>query len=148
MNYWVNSPHIEQKNLNEWIEYCRRNNVAIMGWTYEDPLGKMFKDRIEIGDLILVAQGSNRKKRLCLVGYVASNAETKTIIDPPFKGLSYLRHLNPAKILKDNPADYGMSFYNAAWGNSDMSPALYRLYPDDNDADKEIVDILRELLSV
>jgi hypothetical protein len=148
MKYWVVSPNLGapgEKDLDSWCEFIRRRKVAVMGWGDDNKIGKRFKEDIAIGDLILVASGSNANKRLCITGIVAGEAEEELKEAAPTH-YSYFRRLDPAIELKSDPNDIGISFTGAAHGEAHLIPAMYQLYPSSNKIDKAIVEKLLQLL--
>jgi hypothetical protein len=149
MKYWVVSANVDnsQKTLEEWISYIRAKKIAVMGWNDQKWHGKTFKDKICIGDIIIVAQGSNVNKRLCLAGIVTSEALAGKLENPPGQ-YDFYRDLSPAIELTDDPTTYGLSFKGAAFGESQRLPSLYQLYPERNEADRLIVAKMHELLNL
>ena len=150
MKYWVVSPNLGaagEKDLDAWIEFIQRRKIAVMGWGEDNRIGKAFKNEVQIGDFILVASGSNANKRLCIAGIVAGDAEDDFKEKTP-TGYSFFRKLNPSIDLPADPSEIGLSFEGAAHGEAHRIPAMYRLYPSTNGADKVIVDKLLKLLGM
>jgi hypothetical protein len=149
MKYWVVSANVDnsQKTLEEWVSYIRAKKIAVMGWNDQKWHGKTFKDKISLGDMIIVAQGSNVNKRLCLAGIVTSEALAGKL-ENPHGQYDFYRDLSPAIELKDDPTAYGLSFKGAAFGESQRLPSLYQLYPERNEADRLIVAKMHELLNL
>jgi len=149
MKYWIISGNVNnnRKNLEEWFTYLREKKIAVMGWSDENWYGKAFKDKVAVGDMIVVAQGSNANKRLCVAGIVKDDAESGKLDNAPGEYETY-RHLEPAIVLKDEPSSYGITFKDAAYGDSSRPPSLYQLYPLRNEADRRIVLKMHELLGI
>lgn len=150
MKCWVVSPNLGapgDKDLDGWCEFIRRRRVAVMGWGDDNRIGKTFKEEVQIGDLILVASGSNANKKLCIAGIVAGDAEDDFKENTP-TDYSYFRKLEPSIDLPSDPTESELSFSGAAHGEAHQIPAMYRLYPTRNEADKAIVEKLQALLNI
>lgn len=141
MNYWVLSPNVEQDTSVEqqWKNAILKHKIAIMGWDIDNQIGARFVNEVNIGDIILIAQGANNNKRLFLSGEVIS-LPTKEQLEgmPNAKYFCYLENTldaNELKILNFN-------FENAAYGEASRIPALYVFKPWENNVDKIICEKL------
>lgn len=133
--------------MEDWFAYLREKKIGVIGWGDDNWYGKAFKEKINPGDLLIIAQGNNANKRLCLVGIVSGDALDDNLDDAPGEW-DYYRKLEPSVVLGDNPADYGLSFEKAAYGEAKRVPSLYQLYPVRNEADRRIVVKMLELIGM
>jgi MoxR-like ATPase len=143
--YWVVSPNVSNKISEEslWKKIIMEEHLAFMGWGEDHDFGKKFKDEIQIGDFILIAQGANRQKKLFIGGIVSSEAKWehyKDTLNPSFQ-----RKLYPY-IEKKELESLGLNFEGTAYGAADRIPALYELHPNRNNADKKIIEKIERAL--
>jgi hypothetical protein len=141
MNYWVISPNARNDgNIKKYLNIIEKTHKVLIGWSETDNLGKTFKKDIKIGDLILIAQGSNKNKKVYFVGLVDSDAITEKLeIDNDiFEGqnrlLKYFTKLE----------DFQFDFENCAYGHSNQIPAIYKLKPNENKCDKKLTKKLKK----
>lgn len=75
--FWVISPNVwndsSQEGWKQWIE--EEHKIAVGRKMDDKEGGKQFANDISIGDTVLVAQGSNKNKKLFLAGIVYSEAK-------------------------------------------------------------------------
>jgi len=145
MNYWVISPNARNDgNIKKYLNIIKKTHKVLMGWSETDNLGKTFRKNIKIGDLILIAQGSNKNKKVYFVGLVDSDAITEKLeIDNDiFEGqnrlLKYFTKLE----------DFEFDFENCTYGYSKQIPAIYKLKPNENKCDKELSKKLKEKVMI
>lgn len=147
MNYWIVSPNATKNPAEEpiWKEIIQRDGVVFMGWGDDHNLGLTFQNTVQIGDIILVAQGANNNKRLFIAGEVASNFQTGSYPGAPSE-INYRKLRNV--VSKPELEQSGFQFEGAAYGTSPQIPAIYKLKPDSNPVDKRIADLLLEKIKL
>lgn len=139
MRYYVVSPNVKKYvEQNEWLELIQRTNCVFMGYGPDDSSGNKFFN-ISKGDLVLVAQGANENKRVFICGLADSKAQYNLVKDMPSEaqGIQLTKVINKQKLNSLN-----LDFSGCAFGESKQPRALYELYPETNDNDKRVVDIL------
>lgn len=145
MNYWVVSPNVTNIKHEEqaWKAAILKYQVAIMGWDEENKFGRMFIEDIQIGDVILIAQGANWQKRLYLAGRAASPAFQKHLLNTPRS--AWQRELiGFIKAEELNAMEF--DFAGSAYGDTSQIPAIYRLKPWQNEKDKAIAEQLAKAI--
>ena len=147
MNFIVISSNVNNSpsTHNDWKNYIKKTGLVFMGWDVDHDLGKQFS-KIVKGDLVLVAHGSSKNKKLIIAGYVASKIMRDKLEDAPNKDYSMYCRLSPYIELDEHPQKYNISFKGAAYGDAQRVPAIYYLYPNKNTTDKTIVEKLVFLL--
>ncbi len=147
MNYWVISPNAYNNGkADDFLKLIESTKRVLMGWGEEESHGKTFKETIKIGDLILIAQGSNKNKKSYFCGLVDSPSsvskleEDSIIFESQSRLLKYFTKTHT--ILKT------FDFDKCAYGASTQIPALYKLYPDSNECDKQLIDILEKQIMI
>lgn len=146
MEIYVVSPNASNSGSEQsiWENIIVQNSVALMGWEPENKFGKMFSQDVQEGDFILIAQGSNKNKKVLLGGIVSSKSDSKQFENAP-RSIFYrqLKNVLSKKMLESLDLD----FVDSAYGASSQIPAIYKLYPSSNKKDKEIeTKILKALL--
>ena len=103
--YWVVSPNVDGKGkkVEEWEKEILRHRAAIMGWQPQHPIGRRFKNDIQIDDIILIARG---KKSADMVGFGVVKGRSRKqrfpdLLDEPV----YLRALEPFIRLRKVPQE-------------------------------------------
>lgn len=144
-NYWIVSPNVHNDATeNRWKEIISERKNAYIGFGPEDSTGVAFNKQIEIGDIIIIAQGANRNKRSYLCGIVDSNAvageEENT---PGYAQRRKLIHTLDEQELLDLKLDYN----GCAYGDADRIPALYKLKPWENPNDKRITTTITKAIN-
>jgi Cdc6-like AAA superfamily ATPase len=122
-----------------WKAAIIEHQIAIMGWEEHTKFGRMFIEEIQQGDIVLVAQGANRQKRLFLAGRVASEAFQRHL---PNTSRSALQRQLVSCIGKEELYAMALDFNGSAYGDTNQIPALYRLKPSENEKDKAIAEQL------
>jgi hypothetical protein len=140
MNYWIVSPNVMAgKDEEQWKKSIENFGRVFIGWQEDKQLGNTFANSMQINDLVLIAQGANRQKRVFLCGLVASDAETIHLEGTPDEAQNRkLKYIIPKKRLEKLP----LNFEGCAYGDADRIPAIYALKPYNNPNDKKVVDIL------
>ena len=138
-NYWVVSPNVLNDGPEKWIKLVNEQNKAFIGWGDDNKFGLLFKNEVKEGDFVLIAQGANRNKRVYFGGIVASERERDE------KERAYFRHLTNT-LSKEDIESISLNFENAAYGDANLIPSIYKLKPEINKADKAIVLKIERLL--
>ena len=143
MNYWIISPNATKNPAEEaiWKEIIQRDGVVFMGWDDDHDLGWTFQNTVQIGDIVLVAQGANYNKRLFIAGEVETNAQSGPYPGAP-REINYRKLRNV--INKTELEQLHFQFDGSAYGASNQIPAIYRLKPDSNPVDNRISELLLE----
>lgn len=138
--YWVLSPNVmNDSNESVWKEAIRTLNRAFIGYDTSHRFGKLFENDIQLGDVILIAQGQNSAKKFFLCGIVDSEAKYEKVADTP--EIAQNRKLK-FSISKERLDEMKIDFNESTWGESKQPATLYHLKPDENKADRKIVDLL------
>ena len=142
MNFWVVSPNVRSNSgeIDTWLRCIKEHQVVFMGWGEDDKLGKVFIDRVKPGDVILVAQGANRQKRLFLCGVVKSAALYGQLPGAP--GEAYYRQLTHVVEEQELNA-LNLNFDGSAYGDASRIPAIYTFKPGQTPRDSEIIQKLK-----
>ena len=78
MNYWVISPNAandEKKYpVKDFIEFMRNEKICLIGHDEKKRLGKTFKNKVKIGDIVIVSQRTKKVRHNYFVGVVDSDA--------------------------------------------------------------------------
>lgn len=141
MNYWVVSPNVsDDKSLEgDWKKAISELKRVFMGYSSKDSLGKIFKNKISIGDIVLIAQGSNSNKRVYLAGEAKSNAKWEHLAGTP----GPVQNIKLQYTLsKEYLESLNLNFEGCAYGKSNQPAAIYKLKPSENANDKRITDKL------
>jgi 5-methylcytosine-specific restriction protein B len=138
--YWVLSPNVMNgSDEAEWKKSIRSLKRAFIGYDDKGRFGQLFKNDIQIGDAILIAQGQNSAKKFFLCGIVDSEAKYEYVDDTPKTAQN--RKLK-FTISKERLDELGLDFNDSTWGESKQPATLYYLKPNENEADKKIVELL------
>jgi len=140
MKVWVLSPNVYNDHTeDQWKSATISLSRAFIAYDEDHKFGKMFKDEIKTGDIILVAQGQNSNKRFFIAGEVSSEARNQNIEHTP--GEAQNRQLIHT-IDKENLEALDLDFKGSKWGNSKQPATLYHLEPESNEKDRGIVQKL------
>lgn len=147
MRVWVVSPNVKNDdNATAWLDAIRRNNCVYMGWgPGESRKGNAFYDKVELGNVILVAQGANKNKKLHFAGFVDSDVKEVTPAEDGVPEHAYSRELR-SMVGEGGLAELTLDFIGAAFGDSRQPGAIYELHPDKNHKDREIVEKVTDVL--
>ena len=133
--YWVVSPNVKddrtknQETVEKWKEVIRHDHVAIMGWSPEDEdnghgVGPKFANKVQKGDIVLIARRKNWKPDVVGLGIVRGECEEKKYPDIQEEPV-YVRKLRPFVLLREEPDALPLlDVLNSTW-------AMHQLYPDD-----------------
>lgn len=138
--YWVLSPNVMNGSDEvEWKESIRSLKRAFIGYDDKHRFGQLFKNDIQIGDVILIAQGQNSAKKFFLCGIVDSEAKYEYLEHTPDTAQNRKLKFTISKKRLD---ELGLDFNDSTWGESKQPATLYHLKPNENEADKRIVELL------
>jgi len=145
-NYWVVSPNVKNNEEEaDWKEFLSKNPYSFIGWDENNSFGNTFINLIRKGDVIINAQRKNWIPTVFGVGIVQNDKsewmESKEIPSPAHSRL-LKPYLNKEQVLNLKLDFEGTAYY----GNNKQIPAIYRLHPNTNNKDKDLVKIIeREL---
>lgn len=139
-NYWIISPNVHNNESEKrWKEIIAKRENVYIGFGPNDSTGDTFRNQIQEGDVVLIAQGANRNKRSYLCGIVSSPAiEGEEKGTPGYAQRRSLKHtLNEQEL-----SSLELDFNGCAYGDADRIPALYKLKPLENPNDERIANTL------
>ncbi|NCC70575.1 restriction endonuclease [bacterium] len=113
-----------------------------MGYKSYESFGETFKNKIDVGDIILIAQGSNNNKTSYLCGSVCSVAINESINFEKYETKDVQSIQLTDCVYKEELENLILDFTDCAYGESSQIPSLYQLYPLKNLNDKRITDAL------
>ena len=149
MRFWVVSPNVmNDKNMMAWLDAIRKNHCVYMGYGPGEKSKKRgydFHHAISKNDVILVAHGSNKNKKLYFAGLVDSAAKEVTPQKDGVPEVAYARKLK-GMIGEDILAGLKLDFTGSAKGETRNPGAIYELHPKSNPKDRAIADKLKDAL--
>jgi hypothetical protein len=167
MGFWLVSPNIDMKGgriLELWKTAILKYKAVFMGWPPkrtadgQQRLGQLFAGNIEGGvslrDLILSGYREDGVWHVVACGRVNSEARDDGIGLQDDLFYTTYRKLKPFAPLRDDPKSLGLSFRGTTADGLDPNhprrviPALVRLKPETNDADKLLRDKLIEAVAL
>lgn len=138
------SPNVKKgENELEWKNAIQDLGYAFIGYKDDHRFGALFKNSIQIGDIVLLAQGQNSNKMPYLCGIVSSSAKWEHLKNTPSKAQN--RKLDFC-ISKNELQDLGLDFNDSTWGESKQPATLYALKPNENSSDLRIVNKLQNAI--
>ena len=145
-NYWVVSPNVKNNGEeNDWKEFLSINPYSFIAWDDDNRLGKIFIHDVKRGDVIINCQ--RKKWEACVfgIGIVKTDECRREHIEgAPSK--AYCRRLY-SYIPKERISNLNLDFEGTAcYGNNKQIRAIYRLHPERNENDKNLVEIIEEEL--
>ncbi|MBP2281694.1 Cdc6-like AAA superfamily ATPase [Flavobacterium sp. CG_23.5] len=144
MKYWMLSPNVKNgENESEWKNAIQELGYAFIGYNDDHKFGELFKNGIQIGDIILLAQGQNSNKAPYLCGVVSSGAKWEHLIKTP--SIAQNRKLKNC-ISRKELDKLGLDFIDSTWGESKQPATLYALKPNENSKDLGIVNKLQNAI--
>jgi 5-methylcytosine-specific restriction protein B len=144
MNHWMLSPNVKKgENELEWKSAIQDLGYAFIGYKDDHRFGALFKNSIQIGDIVVLAQGQNSNKMPYLCGIVSSTAKWEHLKNTPSKAQN--RKLDFC-ISKNELQDLGLDFNDSTWGESKQPATLYALKPNENSSDLRIVNKLQNAI--
>ena len=136
MKFWILSPNVYNDSTeNLWKESIANMHRAFIGYKIDHKYGLLFRDQIQIGDIILIAQGQNSNKRLFLCGEVSSAARWEHLDGTP--GDAQNRQLINV-LTQETLQRLNINFNGSKWGDSKQPATLYHLEPQNNASDLAI----------
>ena len=138
--YWILSPNVMNgTDETDWKDSIQNLNRAFIGYDETHRFGQMFKNDIQIGDVMLIAQGQNSNKKFFLCGFVDSEANYEYVDGTPDTAQN--RKLK-FTIPKESLDELGLDFNDSTWGESRQPATLYHLKPDKVEVDNKIATLL------
>lgn len=138
------SPNVKNgENESEWKNAIQELGYAFIGYNDDHKFGELFKNGIQIGDIILLAQGQNSNKAPYLCGVVSSGAKWEHLIKTP--SIAQNRKLKNC-ISRKELDKLGLDFIDSTWGESKQPATLYALKPNENSKDLGIVNKLQNAI--
>ncbi len=148
MRFLVVSPNLKdwknKSNISKWLEAIGKNHCVYMGYKPEDKGGQLFYN-CGCGDVILVAHGSRKNKKLYFAGIVDSDAIEVTPQKDGVPWVAYARKLK-GMVGKDVLDELKLDFKDAAMGDTKNPGAIYELHPERKQKDKAIGEKLKTAL--
>lgn len=139
--YYVVSPNVWKDNNQAYFEKLMyEKQIVLMGWSSTEGGGIVF-NKIRQGDIIIVAQGANRQKKLFFAGEVVSDS---FVYNSEVGKISQCRKLT--NFINIHNFDIGFST-DCTYGNSNQITAIHKLKPD-NPADLKIITNIDMLLTM
>lgn len=135
MNFYLISPQVHHGQSTEhFVDIMFQQNIVMMGWEPEKPIGSDFSTKIEIGDFVLVAQRVNWKFNYYFAGTVCSDSFKDENGDQ-------CRKLNPFIDLRNSKIDY---LEGASFAKMNQLKALVAINPNKNES---VIRRLEEILN-
>lgn len=147
-NYWVVSPNVKNNEEEaDWKEFLSKNPYSFIGWDENNSFGNTFINLIRKGDVIINAQRKNWIPTVFGAGIVQNDKsewmESEEIPSPANSRL-LKPYLNKEQVLNLKLDFEGTAYY----GNNKQIPAIYRLHPNTNNKDKDLVEIIEGKLKM
>lgn len=147
-NYWVVSPNVKNNEEEaDWKEFLSKNPYSFIGWDENNSFGNTFINLIRKGDVIINAQRKNWIPTVFGAGIVQNDKsewmESEEIPSPAHSRL-LKPYLNKEQVLNLKLDFEGTAYY----GNNKQIPAIYRLHPNTNNKDKDLVEIIEGKLKM
>lgn len=147
-NYWVVSPNVKNNEEEaDWKEFLSKNPYSFIGWDENNSFANTFINLIRKGDVIINAQRKNWIPTVFGAGIVQNDKsewmESEEIPSPAHSRL-LKPYLNKEQVLNLKLDFEGTAYY----GNNKQIPAIYRLHPNTNHKDKDLVEIIEGKLKM
>lgn len=142
MRYWVVSPKADGKDtsndkLNEFLSIIEKEKIALVNkGTNQERGGITFSQEVEIGDLIIIAKGSNIYKKCYYAGIVSSQSRKHRVSD---QCRSLEKFVDISQI--DIPFNQ-----RCTRGKTDNPGTIYPLNPE-NPHDKKVIDTVMNYIN-
>ena len=135
MNFYLISPQVHHGQSTEhFVDIMFQQNIVMMGWQPEKPIGSDFSTKIGKGDFVLVAQRVNWKFNYYFAGIVCSDSFKDENGDQ-------CRKLNPFIDLRNSKIDY---LEGASFAEMNQLKALTAINPNKNEP---VIRRLEEILN-
>lgn len=141
MKYWVISPNVlankKEHPIKNFIDMMEKDNVALMGWKEDYPLGKKFENDVKLGDIIIISLRVNWERKDYFIGIVDSDSYHYDYRDRYIQArkLKYFTHIKEKISWNENCTNESIQ----------SPPAIYELNENneyDNKIMKEFLNIL------
>ncbi len=143
MRYWVVSPmawgmDTTDEKLAEFLKIIEEKKIALVNWKKgESASGKRFSKEVEIGDLIIIAKGSNKKKKCYYAGIVDSNSRKYENVAEQCRSLTNFVNIKSINIPFSE---------KCTRGRTDNPGTIYELDPG-NPHDKKVIDTVMNYIN-
>jgi len=143
MRYWVVSPmawgmDTTDEKLAEFLKIIEEKKIALVNWKKgESASGKRFSKEVEIGDLIIIAKGSNKKKKCYYAGIVDSNSRKYENVAEQCRSLRNFVNIKSINIPFSE---------KCTRGRTDNPGTIYELDPG-NPHDKKVIDTVMNYIN-
>lgn len=147
-NYWVVSPNVKNNEEEaDWKEFLSKNPYSFIGWDENNSFGNTFINLIRKGDVIINAQRKNWIPTVFGAGIV-QNDKSEWMESEEIPSPAHSRLLKPC-LNKEQVLNLKLDFEGTAYyGNNKQIPAIYRLHPNTNNKDKDLVEIIEGKLKM
>lgn len=140
MRYWVISPNVlankKKHPIKNFIDIIKKDNVALMGWKEDKPLGKKFEKDVKLGDIIIISLRVNWKRKDYFVGIVDSDSYHYNYQD---------RYIQARKLKNFTRIKEKISWDKNCTNESKKTlPAIYKL----NESNKYDNKVIKEFLNI
>ncbi|MEI0610803.1 AAA family ATPase [Brachyspira pilosicoli] len=134
MRYWVISPNVlaykKEHPIKNFIDMMEKDNIALMGWKEDTPLGAKFENDVNLGDIIIISLRVNWERRDYFVGIVDSNSYHYDYQD---------RYIQARKLKNFTHIKEKISWDKNCTNESNQTPpAIYELN-ESNEYDKKVI---------
>ncbi|WP_232473325.1 AAA family ATPase [Brachyspira sp. SAP_772] len=143
MRYWVISPNVlakpKEHPIKNFINMMEKDNVALMGWKEDKPLGAKFENDVKLGDIIIISLRVNWERKDYFVGIVDSDSYHYNYQD---------RYIQARKLKKFTRIKEKISWDKNCTNESNQTPpAIYELNKS-NEYDKKVIREFLKILNV
>ena len=143
MRYWVMSPNVlakpKEHPIKNFIGMMEKDNVALMGWKEDTPLGAKFENDVKLGDIIIISLRVNWERKDYFVGIVDSDSYHYDYQD---------RYIQARKLKNFTHVKEKISWDKNCTNESNQTPpAIYELNESneyDNKVIKEFLNIIKK----
>lgn len=143
MKYWVISPNVlakpKEHPIKNFINMMEKDNVVLMGWKEDKPLGAKFENDVKLGDIIIISLRVKWERKDYFVGIVDSDSYHYDYQD---------RYIQARKLKKFTHIKEKISWDKNCTNESNQTPpAIYELNESneyDNKVIKEFLNIIKK----
>lgn len=140
MRYWVISPNVlakpKEHPIKNFINMMEKDNVVLMGWKEDKPLGAKFENDVKLGDIIIISLRVKWERKDYFVGIVDSDSYHYDYQD---------RYIQARKLKNFTHIKEKISWDKNCTNESNQTPpAIYELN-ENNEYDNKVI---REFLNI
>lgn len=143
MRYWVISPNVlakpKEHPIKNFINMMEKDNVVLMGWKEDKPLGAKFENDVKLGDIIIISLRVKWERKDYFVGIVDSDSYHYDYQD---------RYIQARKLKNFTHIKEKISWDKNCTNESNQTPpAIYELNESneyDNKVIKEFLNIIKK----